>query len=459
MAGPYVFDQIFAADAEQPERVAKDGIILIYAVGDPSKTPLALTDASTGFIIQNPIRVNSYGFGPTIAHPTLDQVAWEGAGLKGTFQSYRGMKDAATAAAIAAGQSAQAAQDAAENAAEGAQEALAGALDDVEVARAAAIAAAGLVGAPAGAAVLAAIGPGGAAEGAFTAKIVSVNEAQIPPLVAESLAEDGTVVAAAAAAVGAALASSKQSFSLPWITTFTTGNGVVVRGTPTFTAGKFGNALTTGVLNCDNLFPEPVGYTQTIECWVKSSTIPSTKEAIIWGTQNSMWLSAQEGTGFARFTLAFTTGSRATSTVNICDGAWHHVAVSLTRESGTTILKGFWVDGVPTGATAPTNARTWPIDLIIGGHWTDATYDWSGQIDDLRVSVGQIYSGTFTPPTVANSRNGRTLIIAPLDSLSMTAGNEGYAARPSAALDGTVTYIGPVQPSDWHTDDRWVKTV
>lgn len=247
------------------------------------------------------------------------------------------------------------------------------------------------------------------------------------------------------------------SYTLPWIPSTTTGNLVAVRGTPTFAAGKFGSALSGGVLNCDNLFPEPVGYTQTIECWVNSSTIPGTKESIIWGTQNSMWLSAAEGTGFARFTLAFATSSRATSTVNICDGAWHHVAVSLTRESGTTILKGFWVDGIPTGVTAPTNARAWPIDLIVGGHWSDASYDWVGRIDDLRVSAGQVYSSTFTPPTSANRLNGRTLIHAPLDSLEATAGNEGYPARPVGAPDGAVTYVGPVVPTTWHTDDKWEK--
>lgn len=181
MAGPYVFDQIFAADPEHPERVAKDGIILIYAPGDPSKTPIALTDASTGFIIQNPVRVNSYGFGPTIAHPTLDQVAWEGGGLSGTFQSYRGMKEAATSAAVAAGQSAQAALDAAENAAAGAEQSLAGAVADAEAAKQAAQAAANLVGAPADSVVATLV----ASESETSAAVAVVVAAELAPISAE----------------------------------------------------------------------------------------------------------------------------------------------------------------------------------------------------------------------------------------------------------------------------------
>lgn len=169
MPGPYPFSQIFAADPFNTANVATGASVLLFAPGDASMTPLVITDASTGRILANPVQTNANGWGPAFAHETLDQVAWEGGGFNGTFESYRGMKDAADESAGAAKAAADSAQEAAANAAETVQEALAGTVAVVEAAKLAAQAAAGLVGAPAGAAVLAAISPGGAAEAALNA--------------------------------------------------------------------------------------------------------------------------------------------------------------------------------------------------------------------------------------------------------------------------------------------------
>lgn len=108
----YSFDQIFAVDEANPSNVAQNASILIYAPGDPAKTPLALTTPD-GSPLANPVPVNSAGFGPAFMHATLDRVAWEGGSFKGFFTSYDGMKNEAVAARAAADSAAAAAADAA----------------------------------------------------------------------------------------------------------------------------------------------------------------------------------------------------------------------------------------------------------------------------------------------------------------------------------------------------------
>lgn len=178
MPGPYAFKQIFAADPSNTSNVAKGGSVLLFAPGDASRKPLVLTDLANGMVLPNPVPINSNGFGPAFLHETLPQVAWEGGGFSGTFESFEGLRADAVAAVAASQASAQAAGDArvaaqaaAGNAATGAAGALAGAVAEATAAKVAAQQAANLVGAPAGDAVLAAIQPGGAAYGALSGTI------------------------------------------------------------------------------------------------------------------------------------------------------------------------------------------------------------------------------------------------------------------------------------------------
>lgn len=115
MPAPYPFGPILAADPSNTENVAKGGTVLIYAPGDTSKTPLALTDLSFGMAVPNPLPINSNGFGPAFL-ADLDQVAWEGGGFTGTFESYGAMRDDADASRVAAESAQAAAEDAAASA-------------------------------------------------------------------------------------------------------------------------------------------------------------------------------------------------------------------------------------------------------------------------------------------------------------------------------------------------------
>lgn len=111
---PYPFDQIFAADPDNTEMVASNVSVLIFAPGDATKAPLPLTTLN-GLPLANPVPVNDKGFGPAFI-AELDQVAWEGGGYTGLLPSYKGMKDEAVAARLAADESRAIAEEAARNA-------------------------------------------------------------------------------------------------------------------------------------------------------------------------------------------------------------------------------------------------------------------------------------------------------------------------------------------------------
>jgi hypothetical protein len=151
----YPFDQILAADPSNPDIVASNGVVTLFAPGDATKTPLTLKTLN-GLPLPNPVTVNKLGFGPAYIAP-LWEVAWEGGGLSGLFRSNVGLRDE-TVAALGAAQGAQAAAEAAAaNAAAEVEVALSGAVGDAQSAANAAAASAALVGAPAGAAIAAAI--------------------------------------------------------------------------------------------------------------------------------------------------------------------------------------------------------------------------------------------------------------------------------------------------------------
>jgi hypothetical protein len=191
----FSFDQIFAADPANPQNVASNAAVLIYAPGDATKTPLTLTDPSGG-PLANPVIVNANGFGSAFMHATLDRVAWDGGGFSGFFTSYEGMKQVAVAAQAAAE---TAAADAGAEAAAVATAAIDTATDEATTAAAAAATAAtsaataataaaqsaSLVGAPADTAIAVAISGSGATKSALNSAYASkkdVRSQAITPL-------------------------------------------------------------------------------------------------------------------------------------------------------------------------------------------------------------------------------------------------------------------------------------
>jgi peptidoglycan/xylan/chitin deacetylase (PgdA/CDA1 family) len=192
----FTFDPLFAQDPNNPNTVAKDGVLTLFDPADPTKAPITITDP-TGSPLPNPITVDAFGMGPAFQHPTLERVGWFGAGFTNYLTSYEGMKkvatdakDAAQAAAATAGAEAAAVATAAIGTATGA------ATEAATRANAAATAAANsaaLVGAPADAAIAAAVNGTGATKAALSATIgeqvrpLKRNAAQIARATTEKL--------------------------------------------------------------------------------------------------------------------------------------------------------------------------------------------------------------------------------------------------------------------------------
>jgi hypothetical protein len=185
----YAFDQVFAADPANPANIASNAAITIYQPGDPTKTPLVITDPSGG-ALSNPIPVNANGFGSAFMHATLDRVAWDGGGFTGFFTSYDGMKAEAVAARTAA-------QEAAATAGANAVAEL-----ETRIAAGEFEGAPGLDGSnvlPTSEAVEQALTTDGPAKTALAASVTTQAAAQVPPLVADAIANDPSVATSAAA--------------------------------------------------------------------------------------------------------------------------------------------------------------------------------------------------------------------------------------------------------------------
>lgn len=236
----------------------------------------------------------------------------------------------------------------------------------------------------------------------------------------------------------------------------------VIRGTPLFnTPAKFGNALSGigAAISYPGAVPEPDGDF-TIECWFNMGVVPPSGPVdIIWGMNHAPWLGIESGTGKAWLSMSGAAGDELKTSGSVCDGAWHHLAVVMNRNAGKTTLVGFWLDGVQVAGAITSAAATWNSTLTIRGR-TITGFDMyePGRVDELRVSVGNRYPTSFAPPTARFDFDAQTLVLAHLDELAFFQGIKGYPARPSGAPNGTVTYVGPVQPAGWETYDVWRKT-
>lgn len=255
--------------------------------------------------------------------------------------------------------------------------------------------------------------------------------------------------------------ATNAMYSLVWGAEKTTGPATVVRGTPIYgLPAKFGSALSGGILAAGTTAPEPDGTSLTIESWVYAPEVPPGSIAnpvVAWSLGNAIWFGAVGGTGYATLCLSGETESRVNTARNICDGLWHHVAVEISRTASVTTLKGFWIDGISISGSAPTTGKAWVSTLHLRGLPTASAFDWTGSIDEVRLTIGNRYSGTFTKPSAPFTMDSRTILLGHLESNIMDVAVRSYPVRPSGIPGGSVTYTGPFQPTTWLTDDKWVK--
>lgn len=279
-------------------------------------------------------------------------------------------------------------------------------------------------------------------------KIVQLETVTIPKALSDAKAYADTV---ASGATASNLAFSLVQNPQPTSVTLST-----VRGTPVYGApAKFGTAQSGGVTKATGVVPDSPAL--TFDGWFMQPALPAgTALDIIWSVNGFLYVCIEPTTGFLSYVHS---GSiKRTAQINVCDGAWHHVAVELTRSGTTVTLTGMWLDGKPvTGAAVSGGVSTWNADLTLGGN-PGAGFDLAGSIDSVRISNQAIFPAPgFVPPNWHNAPSYYASFIAHMDSNLATKYAYAYPARPANAPGGSVTYTGSSQPTDWLTNDRWVK--
>lgn len=219
-------------------------------------------------------------------------------------------------------------------------------------------------------------------------------------------------------------------------------DGTTFSGTPAYSSGaaKFGSngfASGAGVLKMagvDSALSDSGadGGTMTngtVECWVKHGT-PSGLEVFI-GHPNWLWIGAgADGFLTCRYGGAPEIGSATAA--QICDDAWHHVAMVITGGACAVYVDGARIfNSATVGVTGADTTYGFNVGGFSGG------FAWDGSIDELRVSDNARYSGSsFTAPTAAFTSDGHTI------GLYHFEGDATNAAGSSPTAPGQVTGLG-----------------
>lgn len=143
-----------------------------------------------------------------------------------------------------------------------------------------------------------------------------------------------------------------------------------------------------------------------IEMWVRSSSTSSFQcvaSSNTWTTATGGdWALYTRHNSVQRVVFTYVNSSSSfidinSSTINVHDGAWHHVAVT---RSGTTVR--LFVDGAQLGsATYSGQLGRSDKALTLGAHVGDSR-SFTGNLDDIRITKGVArYSAAFTAPTEA----------------------------------------------------------
>jgi YD repeat-containing protein len=217
----------------------------------------------------------------------------------------------------------------------------------------------------------------------------------------------------------------------------------------------------------------------TVEAWVNTSTPTAAQQGIV---ERYNWTAGDDG-GFA-FRLAggqvqlwiirnASSWVKAQGTSIITPG-WHHVAGVFDGAQVLVYLDGE-LDGSTAAALVPAAGTA---SLKIGARGDDHSNPFQGQIDEVRLSTGALYSASFAPVPHLQTIPGATVGLWKFDdqtaSDSSGSGNHGafrngavastdFPEYGSLALDGVAAYFEvPDSPSldltGSVTLEAWVKT-
>jgi hypothetical protein len=105
-----------------------------------------------------------------------------------------------------------------------------------------------------------------------------------------------------------------------------------------------------------------------------------------------------------------------TGTINVCDGAWHHVA--LVRNVSTLTL---YIDGVADGTRSDTTNLGSTTEVRIGGLSAALPRPFTGYISNPRVVKGTaVYTSNFTPPTTPLTNIANTSLLLNFTNAGIT---------------------------------------
>jgi len=194
-------------------------------------------------------------------------------------------------------------------------------------------------------------------------------------------------------------------------------SGNAFHGTPTaltYAAGQIGSqAAQFNGTNGNVSIPRSVTDDFTVMLWVKTTDYGGWAGAQWWAGKGLV--DGEVGGGGADWGTAVVDGkfvlgvgstggdTTLTSSVNINDGAWHHVAATRNNSTGAMAV---YVDGVLRGSgTGPTGSRTFPPGLRIGSLQTGNNF-LNGTLDDVRLydrilTGSEIAAFVNTPPALA----------------------------------------------------------
>ncbi|MDQ1054955.1 hypothetical protein QE394_002883 [Arthrobacter sp. SORGH_AS 212] len=260
-----------------------------------------------------------------------------------------------------------------------------------------------------------------------------INRANIAGQVAEAVSMAPDVVAAAAAAVTNALVQENLSITLverPSPTVPQTVTRTALRGTPTFAAGKFGNAASGPAAIQHSGLPD-INGDYTVKFSLKHVGAPGGSKVIV----------ALPGIYIGLHTTGqiFLNDPSAVAGPSVVDGNWHHVALVYRRVAATSKrTMGLWVDGARIVAAGASSGQTaWDGNLVFGGFASSGTLNVAA-VDAARIShgvAGRYSTDTFAVPTAAPVLDSSSLLVAQFESFSATkAGIEGalgYDTRPA----------------------------
>ena len=179
----------------------------------------------------------------------------------------------------------------------------------------------------------------------------------------------------------------------------------------------------------------------TLELWfyrTASDTYPYILDGRTTGTDGSYPTIYFDSTDSYKPVYYVSGAAKITSSASTNTDTWYNIAV--VRSSGTTTM---YLDGSSVGTWSDsTTYATCPI--IIGDYSTFGTYEWTGYMDEIRISDDARYTANFTPTTTAFTSDANTmLLIHSNTTMGSTTFTDSSSNAHTVTANGDVMNVAP----------------